>query len=161
MTANPIPLRPNLSLSRADSHPIYQLRVAATTNTEIEVAIWQLPSTSTPRLQQAERTASLAGRPWRMMESRITKRLRQAGISIANVRKGQVAEFQIDEDLALTMALLFRVLAPMRSVDRIKMVADGIDKMSREEAGYWLGMAVHRVYPRRVLAALRVLLTTP
>jgi len=96
-----------------------------------------------------------------MMESRITKRLRQAGISIANVRKGQVAEFQIDEDLALTMALLFRVLAPMRSVDRIKMVADGIDKMSREEAGYWLGMAVHRVYPRRVLAALRVLLTTP
>ena len=41
------------------------------------------------------------------------------------------------------------------------MVSDGIDKMSREEAGYWLGMAVHRVYPRRVLAVLCVLLTTP
>ena len=35
-----------------------------------------------------------------------------------------------------------------------------MDKMTREEAGYWLGMAVHRVYPRRVLAALRLLLTT-
>jgi len=33
--------------------------------------------------------------------------------------------------------------------------------MSREEAGYWLGMVMHREYPRRVLAALRILLTTP
>jgi hypothetical protein len=33
--------------------------------------------------------------------------------------------------------------------------------MSREEAGYWLGMAIHRPFPRRVLAALRLLLTRP
>jgi hypothetical protein len=33
--------------------------------------------------------------------------------------------------------------------------------MTREEAGYWLGMAVHRSHPRRVLAELRVLLTMP
>ncbi|MCB0331540.1 MAG: hypothetical protein KDD70_17835, partial [Bdellovibrionales bacterium] len=62
---------------------------------------------------------------------------------------------------ALSMGLLFRALAPMRSVDRITEVADGIDQMSREEAGYWLGMAMHRERPRRVLAALRMLLTTP
>jgi hypothetical protein len=48
----------------------------------------------------------------------------------------------------------------MRSIDRIRAVADGIDEMSREEAGYWLGMAMHRKNPRRVLAALRMLLTT-
>lgn len=35
----------------------------------------------------------------------------------------------------------------------------GIDHMSREEACYWLGMAMHRRYPRHVLAALRPLLT--
>ena len=49
----------------------------------------------------------------------------------------------------------------MRSIDRIRLVAEGVDAMSREEAGYWLGMAIHRKHPRRVLAALRVLLTTP
>lgn len=38
-------------------------------------------------------------------------------------------------------------------------IACGIE--SREEAGYWLGMVMHRAYPRRVLAALRILLTTP
>ena len=145
----------------AESHPIYELRVTGLPGSEVEVSVWQLPSSSTPRLQQPERTASLAGRPWRMIESRVTKRLRQIGISIAHVKKEQSLGFPIDEDIALNLALLFRVLAPMRSIDRIRMVADGIDKMSREEAGYWLGMAVHRVYPRRVLAALRVLLTTP
>jgi hypothetical protein len=144
----------------ADSHPVYELRVTGVAGFDVEVAIWQLPSIATPRLQQAERTAALAGRPWRMIEARVTKRLRQAGISIANVRKGQTVSFALDEEIALNLALLFRVLAPMRSTDRIRTVADGIDKMSREEAGYWLGMAVHRVYPRRVLAALRVLLTT-
>ncbi|HEX8341203.1 MAG TPA: hypothetical protein VF624_09865 [Tepidisphaeraceae bacterium] len=145
----------------AENHPIYELRVEGLTATEVEVSVWQLPSVSTPRLVQAERTASLTGRPWRMIESRVSKRLSQFGISVAHVKRGQIAAFAIDEDVALNLSLLFRILAPMRSVERIRMIADGIDKMSREEAGYWLGMAVHRVYPRRVLAALRVLLTTP
>jgi len=154
-------MRKELGLRLSESHPVYELRVHAISNAEIEVSIWQLPSVATPRLQQAERTASLTGRPWRMIESRVSKRLRQLGINIAHVRRNQTAAYPIDEDVALNLALLFRILAPMRSIDRIRMVADGIDKMSREEAGYWLGMAVHRVYPRRVLAALRVLLTTP
>jgi len=33
--------------------------------------------------------------------------------------------------------------------------------MTKEEASYWLGMAMHRKYPRRVLSALRVLLIDP
>jgi hypothetical protein len=33
--------------------------------------------------------------------------------------------------------------------------------MPKEEAAYWLGMAMHRKYPRRVLMALRFLLIEP
>ncbi len=40
-------------------------------------------------------------------------------------------------------------------------VAEGIEAMGREEAAYWLGMAMHRKHPRRVLTALRTLLTEP
>jgi hypothetical protein len=39
--------------------------------------------------------------------------------------------------------------------------AEGSEAMGREEAAYWLGMAMHRTYPRRVLMALRVLLIDP
>jgi hypothetical protein len=48
----------------------------------------------------------------------------------------------------------------MRNLDRIRQVAEGIEQMGREEAGYWLGMVLHKQQPRRVLAALRLLLTT-
>ena len=40
-------------------------------------------------------------------------------------------------------------------------VVEGIEAMGQEEAAYWLGMAMHRVNPRRVLSALRMLLTDP
>ena len=63
--------------------------------------------------------------------------------------------------MALTLGLLFRALAPMRSRDRIRTVAEGIEAMEREEAAYWLGMAMYRRRPRRVLSALRMLLTDP
>lgn len=145
----------------ADSHPVYELRATGLSGGEMELELWQLPSPSTPRLKQAELTASLRGRQLRLIESRVLRRLKQAGISLNGIKRDQTSTFKLEEDLALNLALLFRALAPMRSIDKIRMVSDGIDKMSREEAGYWLGMAVHRVYPRRVLAALRVLLTTP
>jgi len=48
----------------------------------------------------------------------------------------------------------------MRNVAAIETCARGIDAMAREEAAYWLGMAMHRKNPRRVLAALRLLLST-
>jgi len=63
--------------------------------------------------------------------------------------------------VALNLGLLFRVLAPMRSVDNMRACAEGIEAMSREEAAYWLGMATHRKNPRRELFALCALLTEP
>jgi hypothetical protein len=45
----------------------------------------------------------------------------------------------------------------MRSRLRIDAVTRGIEAMGREEAAYWLGMALHRKNPRRVLRALRIL----
>jgi len=44
----------------------------------------------------------------------------------------------------------------MRSRDNLRAVVEGIEAMGKEEASYWLGMAMHRKHPRRVLSALRV-----
>lgn len=61
---------------------------------------------------------------------------------------------------------LFAVCEPRADVlqgNRAHMaaVAAGIEAMSKEEAGYWLGMAMHRKYPRRVLMSLRFPLIEP
>jgi hypothetical protein len=49
----------------------------------------------------------------------------------------------------------------MRNRTNMRLVAEGIEAMGKEEAAYWLGMSVHRKNPRRVLTALRILLTDP
>ncbi len=49
----------------------------------------------------------------------------------------------------------------MQSRENMKAVAGGIDAMGHEEAGYWLGMMMHRKHPRPMLTALRCLLTEP
>lgn len=143
-----------------EARPQYEIRAQGLSDGNTELGIWELPSPATPRLLHPERVAGLHGRNLLMVEARLLRRLRQAGISLPHLRKGETRSFALDEDLALNLSLLFRVLAPMRSDRRIREVLEGIEKMPREEAGYWMGMAVHRVNPRRVLAALRILLAT-
>ena len=123
--------------------------------------IWQVPSHATPRLKAPEQVATLHGSGLRTVENRLLKRLAKEKIVLGSLKPGKTKKWPLDEEMALSLGLLFRVLAPMRNLDRIRQVADGTEKMSREEAGYWLGMVMHRAYPRRVLAALRILLTTP
>lgn len=139
--------------------PLYELRVRGLRAGEMGLQIWQLPSPATPRLRTPEKTATLKGRALGIVETKVLRRLRHAGIRLGIVRRNDEKAFQIDEDLALNLGLMFRTLAPMRSIERMRRVAEGIDRLSREEAGYWMGMAIHRKRPRRVLAALRVLLT--
>jgi hypothetical protein len=154
--------RARVKQSRAHENvnlPCYELRLNVDTKSDYRLEIWQLPSPATPRLSGPEYVASLKGGALRLMEPRLLKRLSQSRISFGRMSAGKQEAWPLNEDLALSLGLLFRTLAPMRSIDRITQVANGIDEMSREEAGYWLGMAMHRKRPRRVLAALRMLLT--
>ena len=142
--------------------PRYQLRVRRRGPADADFEIWRLPSPTSPpsarTTERPERIAGLGRRNLEVVEHRVRKRLARAGIRTG--ARGERAH-DLDEDLALTLGLLFRALAPMRSLDRMRAVCEGIEAMEREEAAYWLGMAMHRKHPRRVLTALRCLLTDP
>jgi len=124
------------------------------------VEVWQLPSPATPQLSAPKRVGGLRGRNLELVEHRVLRRLASAGVHPAPL-DGQPVSVILTEDVALGLGLLFRTLAPMRCRNRMRAVAEGIDAMDREEAAYWLGMAMHRRNPRRILTALRVILTDP
>ena len=152
-------------IGSVESTPRYELRVRRRGAVGSEYEVWQLPSPATPQVTAPTRVAGLRGRNLDLVEHRVLRRLARAGIRLgATVRrpgKGDASGHKLNEDLALTLGLLFRALAPMRSRENMRTVAEGIEAMQREEAAYWLGMAMHRKRPRRVLAALRMLLTEP
>ena len=141
----------------------WELRVAHTRRDGVVVSVWRHCAARRGRAHGggAAPIATLRGRPYRLIESLLLKRLSHLGLAAAGITKGRSIAGRVHERDAVSLALLFRALAPMRSIDRIRLVADGIDRLSPEEANYWLGMALHRTRPRRVLAALRMLLTTP
>lgn len=141
------------------SAPRYELRVRVHGAGDSEYAIWQLPAPATPHLAAPLRIAGLRGRNLELIEHRVLRGLAQAGVRPRPSARLAKRGYSLGEDAALGLGLLFRALAPMRNRDRMRAVAAGIERMEREEAAYWLGMAMHRRNPRRVLTALRVLLT--
>ncbi len=140
--------------------PLYELRLSVRSSMDWALSIYQLPSPATPRLKEPEHIGTLRGAALRLVEVRVLKRLAREKIQLGALKPGKTRAWPLDEEAALHLGLLFRALAPMRNTDRIREVADGIEAMGREEAGYWMSMAMHRPHPRRVLAALRMLLTS-
>ena len=144
-----------------DSAPRYELRVRRHGPADTEYEIWQMPAAATPQVTAPVRVAGLRGRNLDLVEHRVLKRLSQSGVKLGRSADHGRRGYPLGEDLALTLGLLFRTLAPMRSRDNMRAVAEGIEAMEREETAYWLGMAMHRRHPRRALTALRTLLTEP
>ena len=144
----------------ASSSPAYEARLVRHGASDTEVEVWQLPSPASPQLTEPKRLAGLRGRNLELVEHRVLKLLAAAGVKFVPL-SGKREAHPLTEDVALRLGLLFRTLAPMRNRDAMRSVAMGIEAMGREEASYWLGMAIHRKNPRRVLTALRYLLTDP
>src|SRR5579875_397407 len=127
--------------------PVYELRLKVASSMNWSLSIYQLPSPATPRLKEPEHVGTLQGAALRLVE-------------MGALKPGKARKWPLDEETALHLGLLFRVLAPMKNTDRIREVAEGVEAMGKEEASYWMSMAMHRPNPRRVLAALRMLLTS-
>lgn len=148
-------------VSRPTTRPRYELRLGRTRSAEARYDVWQLPSPATPNVSAPRRIAGLFGRNLALVEHRVLRLLKAAGIDPTSVPARGTGSFELSEDLALRLGLAFRTLAPMRNRAYMRACIEGIEAMGKEEAAYWLGMAMHRKYPRRVLGALRFLLIDP
>ena len=137
--------------------PYYEIRLHSQRGCDSAYEIYELPSKAAPHLREPRRLGGVDGAKISLIEQGVLRRLRRAGVRIERNVSGSFARAAMPEDEALRLALLFRAIAPMRSRMRIDAVTRGIDAMGREEAAYWLGMALHRKSTRRVLCALRVL----
>ena len=85
------------------------------------------------------------------------RRLARSGVKLSRVADETKRGYAVTEDLALTLGLTFRTLMPIRSRQNMRTIIEGIEAMEREEIAYWLGIAMHRPNPQRVLTALRIL----
>ena len=141
--------------------PRYEMRLLSGRPGADRYEIWQVPCPATPHVKHPLRIGVLAGRNLELVQHRVLRKLAEEKIRLVRPAGEAALSHCVPERLAVRLGLMFRALAPLRSRDNIRAVAEGIEAMEREEAAYWLGMATHRRHPRRVLAGLRLLLTDP
>lgn len=141
--------------------PCYELRVRVHGPDDWTLEVWQLPAPATPHLTAPLRLAGLRGRNLALIQPRLLRHLARLKIEVSRLARDAEQPFPLPEEWALRLALLFRTLAPMRNRENIGTCAEALLAMPHEEAAYWLGMALHRKNPRRVLMALRCLLVDP
>lgn len=137
--------------------PRYQLRLNRHGPGDSEMRVYRLPVAGIED-GEAVFVGGLRGSGLERFEPRILRILRQQGVRLGPGQPGRRNVQALDEETALVLGLLFRTLAPMRNRDNMQACVDGIERMGREEAAYWLGMVMHRRKPRRVLQALRIVL---
>ena len=137
--------------------PRHELRLYRHGPGDSEMRVYRLPVAGIEE-GEAVFVGGLRGSGLERFEPRILRILRQHGIRLGPGTPGRRNVQALDEETALALGLLFRTLAPMRNRDNMQACVDGIERMGREEAAYWLGMVIHRRKPRRVLQALRIVL---
>lgn len=135
----------------------YDLRLYRHGPGDSEMRVYRLPVLGIED-GEAVFVGGLRGAGLERFEPRILRILRQHGVRLGPGTPGRRNVQALDEETALVLGLLFRTLAPMRNRDNMQACVDGIERMGREEAAYWLGMVMHRRKPRRVLQALRIVL---
>jgi hypothetical protein len=148
-------------IKKINEGPKYILKIENLQGSDQHFSIWQVPSSSTPQIKKPKRIAGLHGRNLALFESRLIRILQSENIDSTERPLDSKRGFPLSEDTSLKLGLIFRMLAPMRKRENMSACIQGIEVMNKEEAAYWLGMAMHRKNPRRVLMALRFLLTDP
>mgnify|MGYP000045773104 CR=1 FL=1 len=149
------PIRPKAA---SEAGPRYELRMYRHGPGDHEMAVFQVRSPLTPHIVEPVFIGGLRGAALERFEPRILRLLRRHEVRIGPGQPGRRNVQDLGEEPALILGLLFRTLAPMRNRDYMEVCLTGIERMSREEAAYWLGMVMHRRKPRRILMALRIVL---
>jgi hypothetical protein len=101
-----------LTVSDNGYAPRYELRATRTGLSDTLLEVWQLPSTATPHLRSPRRIAGRGGRNLGLVEHRLARQLKHSGIDLLGLMPGETRRFDLDEDQALRLGLMFRVLAP-------------------------------------------------
>ncbi len=86
---------------RAGIHPQYELRARRRGPGDLVLDVWQVPSIATPDLKEPHYVGGLAGRNLALVDHRVLKQLRVAGVDIGTLRTGEATRRDLNEDLAL------------------------------------------------------------
>jgi len=141
----------------------FELRVETRRNNELMLELWQHPNESAKRnhLDELQRIERIWGMPFRAASEEMLSLVQEAGHAIGAFRPTEGKPLMLPEDAGVRLSVLAMALKPLRKLERIREIGEGVAEMSREEVTYWFSKALGApTYNdrRRVMKAMRILL---
>jgi hypothetical protein len=98
------------------------------------------------------------GSPMQAVFDKVVEAVKVKGGRASDIRPDRKAPFQLDEETAVRLGLLFLAIKPLRKVARMEAIRDATAAMSAEEAYYWYSKCSSAAAGRRATKAFRILL---
>jgi len=141
----------------------FELRVQPRRNNELMLELWQHPNESATgkRLGRPQCVERIWGLPFRAASEEMLSLVQKAGHAIGAFRPTEQKPLMLPEDAGVRLSLLAMALKPLRKLERIREIGEGVAEMSREEVTYWFSKALGApTYNdrRRIMKAMRILL---
>lgn len=134
----------------------YELRVLKAHDNAVRLELWQLPYNRSPQPSKPMKVATLRGLAVTACHAELVELLRQEGYPPAVVIRPQADAVSLTEDAGIHLALLFRLVRPMKRLDRIHNVVQGLARMSPDERHYFFARIQYPEKGRYMERALRV-----
>ena len=155
MPPSPIP-RASAAPLRPLPEPAYELRVQPHDDIGYGIALHRRgPGTAS----EDEQVVRVWGDPLLAILDQVLAVIRRAGYRSTDLKATRRAPFQIDEEDAVRVGLLFAALKPLRKHRRIEEVAGTISAMEREEVYYWFSKVTAGAAQGRAQRALRIMMS--
>tara|TARA_R110002126_G_scaffold86474_19_gene208819 strand:- start:14995 stop:15462 length:468 start_codon:yes stop_codon:yes gene_type:complete len=105
-----------------------------------------------------ERVVQVWGDPLRSVMEPVLTAVKRAGYRATDIGPKRRAPFQISEEDAVRLGLLFQAVKPLRKTSRIESISEHVRAMEHEEVLYWFSKTASQDSARRAQRALRILM---
>jgi hypothetical protein len=134
----------------------YQLRVLKDHDNAVRLELWQMPYNRSPLPEDTHKVGALRGLPLTACHSGLTEVLRRDGHPPSVLSRPQAGALDLTEDSGIYLALLFRLIRPLKRLDRIQNVFQGLSRMSADERHYFFARIQYPGKGRYMERALRL-----
>lgn len=105
-----------------------------------------------------ERIVQLWGDPLRSVMEPVLAAIKRAGYRATDIGPTRRAPFQLSEEDAVRLGLLFQAVKPLRKTSRIESISEHVRSMEPEEVLYWFSKTASNSSANRAQRALRILM---
>lgn len=134
----------------------YQLRVLKDHDNAVRLELWQVPYNRSPQAEDPHKVGTLRGLPLTACHSGLTEVLGREGHSPSVLSRPRPEAVELTEDGGIYLALLFRLIRPLKRIDRIQNVFQGLSRMTPDERQYFFARIQYPGKGRYMERALRL-----